>query len=307
MGGHRIGNVKQMSLEIPFDARAVEVVAGGGEVQQAAARRIAGALARVCGSDVAVADDSGYAAWGIRPERHAILVGSLGDNRGIEFLYYRWLTFVDGSYPGSGGYVLTTVWDPWGTGHNALVVGAADEAGLDAAVARLEGVIAGAEAGIPGLYEVVYGSSRPKEVADVARWASVGPTPEGWVYDFTGYGGAFARSVGGVGIRAKWRRENRGGTETGTDGIVGNTRAAYARKPASPGILAGDDDVADRGDVSGVFRGRPAENRQVFLRCAGVARRGPEWRVEPRGCVGVAASEPPDAVRAGRAVRVDLF
>ena len=116
MGGHRIGNVKQMSLEIPFDARAVEVVAGGGEVQQAAARRIAGALARVCGSDVAVADDSGYAAWDIRPERHAILVGSLGDNRGVEYLYYRWLTFVDGSYPGSGGYVLTTVWDPWGDG-----------------------------------------------------------------------------------------------------------------------------------------------------------------------------------------------
>ena len=189
MGGHRIGNVKQMSLEIPFDARAVEVVAGGGEVQQAAARRIAGALARVCGSDVAVADDSGYAAWGIRPERHAILVGSLGDNRGIEFLYYRWLTFVDGSYPGSGGYVLTTLWDPWGAGRNALVVGAADDAGLDAAVARLESIIDAASDGIPGLYEVVYGSSRPKEVADVARWASVGPTPEGWVYDFTGYGG----------------------------------------------------------------------------------------------------------------------
>ena len=189
MGGHRIGEVKQMSLEIPFDARAVEVVVGDGDAQQAAALRIAGALARAIGSEVAVAGDSAYAAWDIRPERHAILVGSLGDNRGIEYLYYRWLTFVDGSYPGSGGYVLTTVWDPWGTGHNALVVGAADEAGLDAAVARLEGVIAGAEAGIPGLYEVVYGSSRPKEEADVARWASVGPTPEGWVYDFTGYGG----------------------------------------------------------------------------------------------------------------------
>ncbi len=189
MSEHRIGEVKQMSLEIPFDAGAVEVVAGGGEAQQAAARRIAGALERVCGSEVPVADDAGYAAWGIRPERHAILVGSLGDNRGIEYLYYRWLTFVDRSYPGAGGYVLTTLWDPWGAGRNALVVGAADEVGLDAAVARLSAVIAGAAEGIPGLYEVVYGSSRPEEVADVERWARVGPTPEGWVYDFTGYGG----------------------------------------------------------------------------------------------------------------------
>ena len=189
MGGHRIGNVKQMSLEIPFDAGSVEVVVGGGAAQRAGARRIAGALERVCGSEVPVVEDAAYAAWEIRPARHAILVGSLGDNRGIEFLYYRWLTFVDGSYPGSGGYALTTLWDPWGAGRNALVVGAADEAGLDAAVARLESIIDAAADGIPGVYEVVYGSSRPKEVADVARWSRVGPTPDGWVYDFTGYGG----------------------------------------------------------------------------------------------------------------------
>ena len=189
MAEHRITQIKPMRLDISFDGPAIEVVAGRGEAQQGAARRIADALSGKCGQKVEVVDGAGYAGWDIRPENQAILVGSLGDNPAIEYLYYRWLTFVDNSYPGTGGHVLTTVRDPWATGANALVVGASDPAGLEAAADRLEQVIGDATSGVPGLYEVAYGSSRPGEVEDVERWATVGPTPDGWVYDFTGYGG----------------------------------------------------------------------------------------------------------------------
>ncbi|GEM_PF-2945676 len=188
MHDHPIDRPAQMSLEIPFDAGSVEIVAGKGEVQQAAAGQIAQALRTRCGADVSVGDDAAYAGWEVRPQRHAILMGSLGDNRGIEYLYYRWLTFVDNSYPGAGGYVLTTLWDPWGAGRNALIVGAADTEGLKAAVERLKVMIAGGGSGIPGLHEVVYGASRTRERDEVERMAEEGPRREGWTYHFTGYG-----------------------------------------------------------------------------------------------------------------------
>ncbi|MDP6777912.1 MAG: hypothetical protein QGI83_14230, partial [Candidatus Latescibacteria bacterium] len=189
MAEHRITQIRPMQLDVDFDGPPIEVVAGKGDAQQAAARRIAEVLSGKSGRPVAVVDDDGYVGWDIRPKGQAILVGSLGDNRGIEYLYYRWMTFVDRSYPGAGGYVLTTVRDPWATGRNALVVGASDKAGLEAAVDRFVQVIADSTECLPGLYEVVYGSSRPREVEDVKRWAEEGPSPEGWVYDFTGYGG----------------------------------------------------------------------------------------------------------------------
>ncbi len=188
MNEHRITEVAEMALKIPFKADAVEIVVGRGDVQQNAARRIARALSEKCGMEVPVVEDAAYADWGIQPKRHAIFVGSLGDNRGIEHLYYRWLTFVDNSYPGRGGYVLTTLWDPWGAGLNALIAGAADPDGLDAVVRRLEAFIDGVEGSLPGVCEVVYGASCAEEKAAVERLATEGPSAEGWVYNYTGYG-----------------------------------------------------------------------------------------------------------------------
>ena len=188
MNEHRITEVEEMSLKIPFKANAIEIVVGRGDVQQNSARRIARALSERCGMEVPVVADTAYADWGIRPKRHAIFVGSLGDNRGMEYLYYRWLTFVDNGYPGTGGYVLTTLWDPWGAGSNALIAGATDPEGLDAVVRRLEALIEGVEGYLPGVYEVVYGASCAEEKAAAERWAMEGPSPEGWVYNYTGYG-----------------------------------------------------------------------------------------------------------------------
>lgn len=191
-GEHPLAAVKPLRLEIPFDASLVEVVAGTGEAQRAAAAQIARALSARCGATVDVVDPGAYAGWDVAPRRHAILVGSLGDNAAIEFLYHRWLAFVDRAYPGAGGYVLTTLWEAWGKGveqrPNALVVGAADAAGLQKAADRLCAVIQEAEGGIARLHEVVYGESLEAERERVAVWAVGGHPEHGWRYPYVGHG-----------------------------------------------------------------------------------------------------------------------
>ena len=58
MPEHRITEVRSVSLEIPFDAGAIEIVVGKGEAQRAVAGRIAGALRATCGAEVSVVDDA---------------------------------------------------------------------------------------------------------------------------------------------------------------------------------------------------------------------------------------------------------
>lgn len=86
----------------------------------------------------------------ITPERlaatNAILLGNVATNRAMLQLYALLYTCVDAEFPVDDGYLVHTVHDPWGNGHNALVVGAASEAGLQRAVDEFLKVLAAAPA-----------------------------------------------------------------------------------------------------------------------------------------------------------------
>jgi outer membrane protein assembly factor BamB len=66
-----------------------------------------------------------------------ILLGNVANNRSFLHPYSHQQCFADGLYPGPGGYELRVVHDPWGSGHNLLLVGATDAAGARAAVQAL--------------------------------------------------------------------------------------------------------------------------------------------------------------------------
>lgn len=61
---------------------------------------------------------------------NAILLGNVCNNRAMLPLYAQLYTPVDDFYPADDGYLVHTVHDPWGTGKNVLIVGAATAAGV---------------------------------------------------------------------------------------------------------------------------------------------------------------------------------
>ena len=59
-----------------------------------------------------------------------IVIGNLSDSKCIEYMYYKYLSMTDKSYPGKEGYHIRTVIDPFATGHNVIHIGYSDEVGL---------------------------------------------------------------------------------------------------------------------------------------------------------------------------------
>lgn len=74
--------------------------------------------------------------------RPVLAIGNLLTNPLMAELYHLRYVACDGAYPGAGGHVLRTVFDPWGTGANVVVVGGSDPAGCDAAAAALARTVA---------------------------------------------------------------------------------------------------------------------------------------------------------------------
>ncbi len=68
---------------------------------------------------------------------HVILVGNRSTHRTIEELYNRHFCLLDLRYPGRGGHVLRSLHSPFGNGHNAILAGGSDDAGVAAAVEAL--------------------------------------------------------------------------------------------------------------------------------------------------------------------------
>ncbi|MCF7759587.1 MAG: hypothetical protein K9M98_03705, partial [Cephaloticoccus sp.] len=66
-----------------------------------------------------------------------ILVGNLADSRSIRWLYYRSLCSTDLWYPGPSGHELRTLCNPFGSGHNLILVGYSDTDGARIAGEKL--------------------------------------------------------------------------------------------------------------------------------------------------------------------------
>ena len=64
----------------------------------------------------------------------AIAIGCLANNKLIENLYLDWFTLCDRWYPGPGGWLVRTIHNPYGTGNNAILLGASEDEMLTDAV-----------------------------------------------------------------------------------------------------------------------------------------------------------------------------
>jgi outer membrane protein assembly factor BamB len=95
-----------------------------------------------------------------RQERHVIALGNIGNNSLLGDLYHSYYAAVDHAYPGRGGHILQTVYDPWGHGTNVIVCGGSDLVGVRAAVEAASGALE-AHAGakwFPRLHDIVVGA-----------------------------------------------------------------------------------------------------------------------------------------------------
>lgn len=68
-----------------------------------------------------------------------IAVGSTLDNRVLGGLWGRGQALASQLYPGAGGYVIRTAHDPWGLGHNVVVLAGSEADGVERAVRRFIG------------------------------------------------------------------------------------------------------------------------------------------------------------------------
>lgn len=107
--------------------------------------------------------------------QHLILIGRLATNRAIWASYNRFLSAVDGYYPGGDGFVVRTAADVFGNGRNHLIVGGSSEAGVSRAVEHfLRRVNEAGKAGratLPWLLEVeLNGACEAAFAEDRRRW-----------------------------------------------------------------------------------------------------------------------------------------
>ena len=108
----------------------------------------------------------------------AFLVGDVHTNPALLLLYSRYMTPVDGVCPGTAGALVHTVFDPFGKGVNAVVVGASDESGLQKAVELFRGIIdqqpEGTDLTFPRIFERAYG----EDFLDKYGWADDAPAAD---------------------------------------------------------------------------------------------------------------------------------
>lgn len=112
-----------------------------------AALTIQAAIARATGVELPLLTDKEYEAK--RPAQpHAILIGHLDNHRVVSQLYRNFFVCLDTGTPGTDGYEIRTVHNPFGDGRNFLLVGGSSSASTKAAAEDFAGQVA--KAGKPG-------------------------------------------------------------------------------------------------------------------------------------------------------------
>ena len=100
------------------------------------ARDIQAAIKRLSGVEVPIVGDLSPQA-SLPLEGNLIALGNRSTNALLSGLYDHFYTLIDLKYPGPGGHVVRSVHNPYGNGHNAIVVGGSDDAGVAAAAEAL--------------------------------------------------------------------------------------------------------------------------------------------------------------------------
>lgn len=133
----------------------------GGEFDREA-EAIAAAIAQITGARVPIITDRDPGA-ALPAQTNLIVLGNRGANATIQQLYEGFFTLVDAKYPGPGGHDLRSVHNPYGDGHNVIVVGASEPAGVADATTALIAALQAAGGG-PG--ELVVGRLRDVKLSD---------------------------------------------------------------------------------------------------------------------------------------------
>ena len=90
------------------------------------------AIKACTGTELPVVSDD---AVGLPFDQNIVAIGNRSTNRFIGLLYERYYTILDLRYPGPGGYVVRTLHNPVGGGHNVVFLGGSDAAGVQKAAA----------------------------------------------------------------------------------------------------------------------------------------------------------------------------
>ena len=111
-----------------------------------------------------------------QPSQTAILLGNVDTNPAMLLFYARYLTPADVVCPGAGGALVHTVFNPFGKGVNAIVVGSSDNDGLMKAAGLFADAVGqqpqGADLVLPRLFTAKYGEAFLKRFS----WAGKAPS-----------------------------------------------------------------------------------------------------------------------------------
>ncbi len=163
-------------------ASALIVIPEGSERYAALATRIRNAVKERSGVELPVMTDREATAaeypvlTASARSQHLILLGRLGNNRAFWPAYNRFLTAVDGYYPGGDGYVLHTAANVFHTGRNHLIIGGTSDRGVERGTEAFLKILADAEADggslrLPWLLKTdLQGDCFAFLQADNARW-----------------------------------------------------------------------------------------------------------------------------------------
>ncbi|MFA6562727.1 MAG: hypothetical protein WCV00_12525 [Verrucomicrobiia bacterium] len=115
---------------------AISIVTPTSGIYKAQAARLQAAIEKLTGCKVPIIAD-GLPEAAVPIKGSLIVLGNRSTNVTISELYNRYFLLTDLRYPSVGGYELRTIHNPFGGGHNVIVVGGSDAKGVDAATDAL--------------------------------------------------------------------------------------------------------------------------------------------------------------------------
>ncbi len=147
------------------------IVAPPAYAEQAAV--VKAAIQASTGAELPVLSDD---AVGLPFAQNIIALGNRSTNRFIGLLYDRFYTLLDLRYPGPGGYVVRSLHNPMGDGHNVILLGGSDLAGVSKATAAFAQQVSARPPGpsleLPWLMEIELGDgiTCPTDLKEFETW-----------------------------------------------------------------------------------------------------------------------------------------
>ena len=104
-----------------------------------AVRTVQEAIKNCAGCELPVIGDDSGKTEELLSDRSSIALGNMNTSKSVETFYRHWHTFLDLRYPGTGGWVVRSLHNPYGTGHNVILLGGSDDEGVAEAARQFAG------------------------------------------------------------------------------------------------------------------------------------------------------------------------